>query len=194
MSRLLAPVDHYLQGSTRQSEIVDVGSSYGTLSSSSGSTKRPAYQLHMRLSHGVMFIVITVLAAAGCSGGAPTTASHAKRATTTIAAFPNDPQCENGDDVRRGDCVGAQLSAVQTQLAAALIAESKWIPGSSIRKSQSDWTTYRNAECRLVASTYQGGTMYPWIVGACEWQLTKQRLAEVQQEVHLFDQFVPKRS
>jgi uncharacterized protein YecT (DUF1311 family) len=102
--------------------------------------------------------------------------------TTIAATFPGDPQCENGDDVMRGDCVGSQLTAAQRQLVAALIFESKYLPVSSIHASQADWATYRNAECRLVALQYEGGTIYPWIVGACEWRLTQQRLANVRLE------------
>jgi uncharacterized protein YecT (DUF1311 family) len=152
----------------------------------------------MRRSHAVTLIAFAVVVAS-CSGNTPMTISHAKAktspsSTTTIATLPNDPQCDNGDDVRRGDCVASQLSAVQTQLSEALTSESKYLSATSIRLSESDWTTYRNAECRLVASNYRGGTMYPWIVGACEWQLTKQRLTNVQQEVHVLDQLVPKRS
>jgi uncharacterized protein YecT (DUF1311 family) len=165
---------------------------------SSGSTSRPAYHPHMRRSHAVTLIAFAVVVA-GCSGNTPMTVSHAKvttspSSTTTIATFPNDPQCDNGDEVRRGDCVVSQLLAVQTQLSEALTSESRYLSATSVRSSESDWTTYRNAECRLVASTYRGGTIYPWIVGACEWQLTKQRLTDVQQEVRLLDQLVPKRS
>jgi uncharacterized protein YecT (DUF1311 family) len=107
--------------------------------------------------------------------------------TTEQADFPEDSSCERGSQAQMDLCVDSQLSLADIQLMSALTAEAKLLPADSVHSAQAEWTTYLNAECGLIASSYRGSSSFSWIQGACRLDLVKERLKEVQEEVAAID-------
>ena len=49
--------------------------------------------------------------------------------------------------------------------------------------SQAAWIAYRNAECRLQAALYAGGSIHPLVYLTCEERLTDIRTTQVQSDI-----------
>jgi uncharacterized protein YecT (DUF1311 family) len=78
------------------------------------------------------------------------------------------------------ECAGAWLSKAQARLATALVKEKTKFAPTVVDSAQAAWVAYRNAECRMQASVYTGGSIYPLIYLICEEGLTDTRTLEVQ--------------
>jgi uncharacterized protein YecT (DUF1311 family) len=72
-----------------------------------------------------------------------------------------------------------ERSELQQQLTPALAKDSALFGASAVDKVQAAWIQYRDNECELEQSPYEGGTIQPLIYGECEVALTVQRLQEV---------------
>ena len=80
-------------------------------------------------------------------------------------------------------CAYLWLTRTQARLAQALATESKHFGAEFVRKSQAAWVTYRDADCRLQTSSYQGGSIYNLIYYTCEATLTDLRTKQVQTDI-----------
>lgn len=77
---------------------------------------------------------------------------------------------------RRAD---AQLNAVYQKLMKTLDANRR----TKLRAAQRAWLAYRDAQCAFEASASEGGSMQPLELASCKSDVTKERIAQFQQEL-----------
>ena len=115
---------------------------------------------------------------------------HASTSPQPAPALPPvtyDQSCERSaqTQIALDECVGTELSGVQHQLNAALIAAERGADTSFLRlinSAERTFETYEKAECTVAAAPNIGGTIYPLIFDNCELRLTVQRLQEVKED------------
>lgn len=84
------------------------------------------------------------------------------------------------------DCAGKEyksadvtLNQVYRQLVAKLDDEEK----AELKDAQNAWLKYRDANCTFVADQYKGGTIRPMIEGLCLADVTRNRTAELRNQI-----------
>src|ERR1700722_1868733 len=78
-------------------------------------------------------------------------------------------------------CESSELRAVQGQLDAAVASVKRIETPSAVEVAQGTFSTYENAEGTASVTGYQGGSIYPAELAACEGRLTVERLQEVRE-------------
>ena len=82
--------------------------------------------------------------------------------------------------VRR--CLAQKNGQADTVLAAALEqARARANDSEAFDSAQEKWVEYRDAQCRAVASQYEGGSLQPVLFLTCRLELTNVRLEYVRQ-------------
>ena len=80
-------------------------------------------------------------------------------------------------------CAGRWLSNAQARLSKTLTLARLKLGRKPVDASETAWIAYRNAECRLQAARYAGGSIYPLVYLTCEERLTDTRTAQVQSDI-----------
>ena len=73
----------------------------------------------------------------------------------------------------------ADLNQVYRKLVAMLNDEEK----AQLKGAQNAWLKYRDANCEFVADQYKGGTIRPMIDGLCLAGVTRNRTAELRDQI-----------
>jgi len=73
----------------------------------------------------------------------------------------------------------ARLNVVYQKLMKTLDAGRR----VKLRAAQRAWLAYRDAQCDFEASASEGGTMQPLELSSCKSDVTKERIAQLQQEL-----------
>jgi uncharacterized protein YecT (DUF1311 family) len=71
------------------------------------------------------------------------------------------------------------LNKTYQQLAARLDANEK----AQLKEAQTAWLKYRDANCAFVGDQYKGGSIRPMIYGLCLADLTRNRTAELKNQI-----------
>ena len=50
-------------------------------------------------------------------------------------------------------------------------------------KSQKDWSKFKESHCKYIASTYEGGSIYPLIYFNCLESVTTDRIKQIENEI-----------
>lgn len=94
---------------------------------------------------------------------------------TAFAAFGQsqaDMNRSTAQEARLADqALNAQYTATRNQLSAPTRA--------LLRDAQRSWITFRDQECRLLASGVDGGSAYPMVISVCLTRLTTDRTREL---------------
>ena len=98
----------------------------------------------------------------------------------------SDPCANAQTQAEMNDCAGkeyktadAVLNQVYRQLVAMLDNEEK----AQLKEAQTAWLRYRDLNCDFVADQYKGGTIRPMIHGLCLADVTKNRTAELRNQI-----------
>jgi uncharacterized protein YecT (DUF1311 family) len=110
-------------------------------------------------------------------GGASTKAQRPRK---------GDPCADPQTQVEMTQCAAnaykaadAVLNQVYKQLVAKLDEEEK----AQLKEAQNAWLKYRDTNCDFVADQYKGGTMRPMIHAGCLADVTKNRTAELRDQI-----------
>ena len=97
-----------------------------------------------------------------------------------------DPCANASSQAEMNDCAGkeykaadAALNQVYRQLVAMLDDEEN----AQLKEAQTAWLKYRDLNCDFVADQYKGGTIRPMIHGLCLADVTKNRTAELRNQI-----------
>ncbi|PYS25385.1 MAG: hypothetical protein DMF72_01860 [Acidobacteria bacterium] len=80
---------------------------------------------------------------------------------------------------REYQAADAELNQVYRKLVAMLNDEEK----SQLKGAQNAWLKYRDANCEFVADQYKGGSIRPMIDGLCLAGVTRNRTAELRDQI-----------
>ena len=82
------------------------------------------------------------------------------------------------------EAADAELNKVYNRLSAKLDDEQR----AKLKESELAWIKYRDTDCDFEGSFYKGGTMRPMIESYCLARVTKERTAELKQQIETYDQ------
>jgi uncharacterized protein YecT (DUF1311 family) len=98
----------------------------------------------------------------------------------------SDPCANAQTQAEMNICAGKEYQAADTELnqiyrklVSMLDDEEK----SQLKGAQNAWLKYRDANCEFVADQYEGGTIRPMIHGLCLADMTKNRTAELRNQI-----------
>ena len=98
----------------------------------------------------------------------------------------SDPCANAQTQAEMNNCAGreykaadAVLNQVYRQLVSMLDDEEK----SQLKEAQTAWLKYRDSNCEFVADQYKGGTIRPMIHGLCLAEMTRNRTAELRNQI-----------
>ena len=80
-------------------------------------------------------------------------------------------------------CADRWLVAAQARLTAELARARTRFGAAAVNASELAWVSYRNAECRLQAGRYAGGSIYPLVTLTCWEALTDARTAQLERDL-----------
>jgi uncharacterized protein YecT (DUF1311 family) len=80
-------------------------------------------------------------------------------------------------------CARLWLTAAQKRVTAALASARRRFGTAALNASELAWVAYRNAECRLRASCYSGGSISPLLYLTCAEALTDARTAQLDHDL-----------
>ena len=120
-------------------------------------------------------IVFALLLLAGAAGAAP-----AQKGRETHPCEGHGSQAEaTGCAHREYQAADAELNKVYRQLMSKLDAEQQ----EFLKKAETAWIKYRDADCEYEDSFYAGGTMRPMINYFCMARVTTARTAELRLQI-----------
>ena len=101
--------------------------------------------------------------------------------TSLAAATTATSKCSTAlPQAQLTQCVAAQVTSENRILSGDVKKEEAYYKRALVVASEKAWSTYRAQECKLEASIYKGGTVYPLINENCELALTRSRVAQIE--------------
>ena len=104
-----------------------------------------------------------------------------------LQAQAQTPDCENPQTQREmNQCAAEDLDREDQQLNRlynqyrATLQESE---RQALKQAQLAWITFRDLDCTLVASAYEGGSMQPMIHATCLAARTRERVGQLKQMI-----------
>ena len=118
-----------------------------------------------------IFLALAFLLAAGSALGQGT-----KKAPCSDANTQAEMNICAGKEYKTAD---AALNRVYQQLVAMLDSAEK----DQLKEAQTAWIKYRDANCDFVGDQYKGGSIRPTIYGLCLADVTRNRTAELRNQI-----------
>ncbi|HEU5235697.1 MAG TPA: lysozyme inhibitor LprI family protein [Pyrinomonadaceae bacterium] len=104
----------------------------------------------------------------------------------TLAQKKPDPCAGAQSQAEMNICAGkeyksadAELNQVYQKLSSILNDEEK----SQLKEAENAWIRYRDLNCEFVADQYKGGSIRPMIHGLCLADVTRNRTAELRNQI-----------
>jgi uncharacterized protein YecT (DUF1311 family) len=195
-----APEDLYLVAHIQTlQKAVSRYSAEGRLCSASGTSSRSCCQ-DAEVSLRILPAVALLLALAACNengGQAPPSPSVSVTTATVVTPSPTVTQsstpapvvyhraCEQTAMTQRelNECAAGELAEVEALLPALLRQARKTFTPALVDEGQRRWLAFREAECAMQASPYEGGSIVPMTISFCKTTFTVERITNLRQAI-----------